>query len=68
MPESVPADATVMISSGLEGPGERIVGLHANRKIAVSYTPAPYIEGTGQAVDAAPSLYEYQLARRRAGG
>ena len=68
MPESVPADATVMISSGLEGPGERIVGLHANRKIEVRYTPAPYIESTGQAVDAAPSLYEYQLARRRAGG
>ena len=65
MPDSVPADATVAITSGLEGPGERIVGLHANRRISVSYTPAPYIEGTGQAVDAAPSLYEYQLARRR---
>ena len=65
MPGSVPADATVAITSGLEGPGERIVGLHANRKIAVSYTPAPYIEGTGQTVDAVPSLYEYQLARRR---
>lgn len=65
MPESVPADAMVKITSGLEGPGERIVGLHANRRIAVHYTPAPYIEGTGQAVDAAPSLYEYQLARRR---
>ena len=65
MPGSVPADATVTITSGLEGPGERIVGLHANRKIRVSYNPAPYIEGTGQAVDAAPSLYEYQLARRR---
>ena len=65
MPGSVPADATVAITSGLEGPGERIVGLHANRKIRVSYTPAPYTEGTGQAVDAAPSLYEYQLARRR---
>ena len=65
MPGNVPADATVTISSGLEGPGERIVGLHANRKIAVSYNPAPYIEGTGQAVDAAPSLYDYQLARRR---
>jgi hypothetical protein len=65
MPESVPADATVAITSGLEGPGERIVGLHANRKISVSYNPAPYIEGTGQAVGAAPSLYEYQLARRR---
>ena len=65
MPGSVPADATVTITSGLEGPGERIVGLHANRKIRVSYNPTPYIEGTGQAVDAAPSLYEYQLARRR---
>jgi hypothetical protein len=65
MPERVPADATVAITSGLEGPGERIVGLHANRKINVSYNPAPYIEGTGQAVDAAPSLYEYQLARRQ---
>ncbi|SBV34638.1 conserved exported protein of unknown function [uncultured Sphingopyxis sp.] len=65
IPEKVPADATVTITSGLEGPGERIVGLHANRKIRVSYTPTPYIEGTGQAVDAVPSLYEYQLARRR---
>ena len=65
MPDSVPVDATVAITSGLEGPGERIVGLHANRRISVSYNPAPYIEGTGQAVDAAPSLYEYQLARRR---
>ncbi len=65
MPDSVPADATVTIGSGLEGPGERIVGLHANRKIDVHYTPAPYIEGTGQAIDAAPSLYNYQLARRR---
>lgn len=65
IPDSVPADATVAITSGLEGPGERIVGLHANRKISVSYNPTPYIEGTGQAVDAAPSLYDYQLARRR---
>ncbi|QCB53102.1 hypothetical protein E5675_00665 [Sphingopyxis sp. PAMC25046] len=65
MPESIPADASVAITSGLEGPGERIVGLHANRKIRVHYTPAPYIEGTGQAVDAVPSLYDYQIARRR---
>lgn len=65
MPESVPADAMVTISSGLEGPGERIVGLHANRKIAVEYKPAPYVEATGQAVGAVPSLYDWQLARRR---
>ncbi|WP_447765409.1 hypothetical protein [Sphingopyxis panaciterrae] len=65
IPDAVPADAEVAITSGLEGPGERIVGLHANRKIAVSYNPAPYIEATGEAIDAVPSLYEYQLARRR---
>ncbi|WP_260580434.1 hypothetical protein [Sphingopyxis sp. PET50] len=65
MSETVPADATVAISSGLEGPGERIVGLHANRRIAISYTPASYVEATGQAVEAVPSLYDWQLARRR---
>jgi hypothetical protein len=65
MPDTVPADAAVTISSGLEGPGERIVGLHANRKISVEYNPAPYIEATGQAIDAVPSLYDWQLARRR---
>jgi hypothetical protein len=64
MPGSIPADATVTITSGLEGPGERIVGLHANRAIAVHYNPAPYIEGTGQAIADAPSLYDYQLAQR----
>src|SRR3546814_5040728 len=48
MPGSVPADATVAITSGLEGPGERIVGLHANRKIRVSYTPARSEEHTSE--------------------
>ncbi len=47
MPDGVPADAEVAITSGLEGPGERIVGLHANRPIAVEYRPTPYIEGRG---------------------
>lgn len=65
MPDSVPADANVVITSGLEGPGERIVGLHANRAIQVRYNPPPYLEAAGQAVEAVPSLYEYQLARRR---
>lgn len=65
IPDSVPADAKVEIDSGLEGPGERIVGLHANRAIEVHYNPAPYLEATGQAIDAAPSLYEYQLAQRK---
>ena len=49
----------------LSRPGERIVGLHANRPISVRYDPAPYVEGTGAAVTAVPSLYDYQRARRR---
>lgn len=65
MPDSVSADAIVAITSGLEGPGERVVGLHANRSIQVRYNPPPYIEAVGQAVEAAPSLYDYQLAKRR---
>ncbi|OYQ31580.1 hypothetical protein CHU95_20780 [Niveispirillum lacus] len=65
IPDSVPPDAAVTITSGLEGPGERIIGLHANRPLDVRYTPQPYIEGTGKALDAVPSLYEYQRAQRQ---
>lgn len=65
MPDTVPADAPVTITSGLEGPGARIVGLHANRTLALRYRPDPYAAWLNRAVDAAPSLYEYQLRQRR---
>jgi hypothetical protein len=65
IPDTVPADAPVTITSGLEGPGARIVGLHANRTLALRYRPDPYAEWLNRAVDAAPSLYEYQLRQRR---
>lgn len=65
IPEYVPATDTVTIISGLEGPGERIVGLHANRPVEVRYNPAPYLENTNSMITAARSLYEYQLAQRR---
>lgn len=55
----------VRVTSGLEGPGARIVGLHANRPIEIDYKPTAHIEDTNRAIDAAPSLYEYQLERRR---
>ncbi|WP_435417012.1 hypothetical protein WAB17_08930 [Parerythrobacter aurantius] len=61
----MPESEVVRITSGLEGPGARIVGLHGNRRFEVDYRPDPYIEGTN-AVPAIPSLYDYQLARRRA--
>lgn len=64
----VPADTaeseTVRVTSGLEGPGARIVGLHGNRQLELDYKPDAYIEGTN-AAPAVPSLYDYQLARRR---
>ncbi len=64
MPETVPQDAVVTISSGLEGPGARIIGMHANRAIAIAYTPTPIEQGTNQSLTTVPSLYDYQLTRR----
>ncbi len=66
MPDSVPANARVAITSGLEGPGARIVGLHSDRAVTIDYAPTAYEAGTGSPVTSAPSLYDYQLAKRRA--
>jgi hypothetical protein len=65
-PDSVPDDAIVAITSGLEGPGARIVGLHGNRLVMLDYRPLPYAEMLNEAVASAPSLDEYQRAARRA--
>ncbi|WP_296679422.1 hypothetical protein [Novosphingobium sp.] len=64
---SVPVDAEVDLTSGLEGTSAAIIGLHGNRKVKISYRPDAYTDATNQALTAVPSLYEYQLARRRAG-
>jgi hypothetical protein len=64
-PDGVPDEAVVAITSGLEGPGARIVGLHGNRAVTLDYRPVPYTEMLNEAVSP-PSLYEYQLAARRA--
>jgi hypothetical protein len=64
--DSVPEGQSVRIFSGLEGPGVRIIGLHGNRPLEVDYRPDAYVEGTNQPVSAIPSLYDYQLAKRRA--
>lgn len=65
LPDSIPSDATVAITSGLEGPGALIVGMHANRPIEIEYAPTPIEHGTNQPVTSVPSLYDYQLSRRR---
>ena len=63
----VPADQTVTLEGLAEGPSARIVGLHGNRPFELDYRPAPHVEMLNEAVRAAPSLYDHQLARRRAG-
>ena len=63
--DRVAEDAPIKVLSGLEGPGARVIGLHGNRQFAVNYTPEAYVEGTNQTTGEVPSLYDYQLARRR---
>jgi hypothetical protein len=62
--ESLPKDARVRLTSGLEGPGAYLVGFHGNRPLIIDYTPTPYVEGLNIA-PTIPSLYDYQLAKRR---
>lgn len=54
----------LVVTSGLEGPGARIIGLSAQgHPIKLDYRPAAYVEDLGT-VPAVPSLYDYQLSRR----
>jgi hypothetical protein len=63
VPDNVPADAEVALTSGIEGPGKAIIGLHGNRPVTVSYRPEPRVELLN-AVPASTSLYAAQLAAR----
>ena len=63
-----PTDEVVTILGVDEGPMARIVGLHGNREFKLDYRPAPYVEYLNVEPRAAPSLYEYQRARRLDGG
>lgn len=56
---------TVRLTGLAEGPEARIVGVSGNRKFDVIYDPAPYMERLNHPMNDVPSLYEYQLAKRR---
>jgi len=47
-----------------EGPDGRIVGVSGNREFDVAYVPTPYSERINISMEDAPSLYDYQLAKR----
>ena len=57
--------APLMLSGVSDAGPARIVGLHANVPLQVSY-PGAYIEGLGKPGLASPSLYDEQLRRRLA--
>lgn len=57
-------DETVRLLGLAEGPDARIVGIHGNRNIEVDYRPKPHYGSLNQEPDT-PSLYDWQLARRR---
>ena len=59
------ANEVVTVQGLDEGPMARVVGLHGNREFRLDYRPAPYVEMLNSAVESAPSLYEFQKARRK---
>ncbi|WP_172970263.1 right-handed parallel beta-helix repeat-containing protein [Erythrobacter sp. THAF29] len=65
--EIAPGDP-VTILAGSEGPDARIVGMHGNRPIRLTHSPDPYVEMHNREVEAAPSLYAFQLLKRKRGG
>ena len=61
---ALPGEPVVL--QGLEeGPDARVIGVSGNRPFEIDYRPEPYMEMINQPVMAAPSLYEWQLMRRK---
>lgn len=59
------ASETVLLRGLDEGPDARIVGVSGNRTFKIDYRPMPYMEAINNAMTQAPSLYDYQLAKRK---
>ena len=54
----------VTLNGMTDGPMARLLGIYANRKIAVVYGPDAYIERVNSRISDIPSLYQYQLDMR----
>lgn len=59
---------SVRLAGEDEGPDARLVGISGNREFSVDYRPGAYLAGLNQRPWRVASLYEYQLAQRKAGG
>jgi hypothetical protein len=56
----------VLLTGLDEGPDARIVGVSGNRPFTVDYRPTPHVERLNDTMADVPSLYDFQLDRRRA--
>ena len=56
---------TLRILEPTGGPDARVIGLYGNRPLDLDYSPAPYTEDLNARQVQVPSLYDYQLSRRR---
>ncbi|KLI65064.1 glycosyl hydrolase family 28-related protein [Aurantiacibacter marinus] len=56
---------TLRILEPTGGPDARVIGLYGNRPLHLDYSPAPYTEDLNARQINVPSLYDYQLSRRR---
>ena len=59
-----PNNDTLQVKGVHNGPSARLVGIHANYPMKITYGPDAYIEGTNEKNIAVQSLYEYQLNQR----
>lgn len=62
---AAPWDAEVTLRGLKQGIGENVIGVYGNRRLSVIYPDAARIEGVNVCIDAAPSLYDHQLAQRQ---
>lgn len=60
-----PHQAVIPLRGVPDGVAARIIGVTANHPMKLEYTPDPYVEGLNKPNIAVPSLYDYQLQRRR---
>ncbi len=58
-------DETVELRGLAEGPDARLIGISGNRVFDVRYSPMPYMERINSSMADIPSLYDYQLAKRK---
>lgn len=65
---SRPETTQPIILNGMkDGPDARLIGVHANLPVEISYGPDAIIKHTGEYYQAIPSLFQYQLQQRLKG-